>query len=289
MPERGKKHYLVTVLTGPNAGAQVPVGKGTTRIGTEDGADIQLDTLAAGRVALGFSRNQVRIRPTSVAVRDSGGRTCPAGRTTLLSLPTAVFLDDQTQIHLCRTTPARPPMAAFGTGFGLAALVFGMATAGALTGPDSAAVPPQADRHLTAGPGLPRAQPAITADAAADALRAKADELGLEGLSVASDGEAVRVTGSYGLEQSGAWHSLRRLHDDRFGGRIALLADVTESDLSPPFAIASVWLGDAPEIITQDGAALKPGETSAEGWQVDAILPDKVRLTRASQTIEIAF
>ncbi len=293
--------FLITVLTGPNAGAQVQRDAGTLTIGAGPADDIVIDGLAPGALRLGLSANQARLRPAAQHAVMANYRTnCAAGAVTNMPLPVHLQIDDITAVHLCRIVPERRTWsAALPMVFvGLIAGGLGMvATTKIDLGPPAdayaiAASSPAQNEKLPAEAAVPEVVVATCDDCiaeAAAAMRKFLDDRGLGMLTVSSDAEVVRVTGNYGAGKAADWSAAYLAYDQAWASRVPMIASVGDAVPEAPFAVASVWLGDVPELRTRTGETFRIGDQTKDGWVIDKIAAGQVDIVRATTRLQIVF
>lgn len=303
--------YLLTVLTGPNAGAQIALAGGCTSIGGALSSGVILDGLPDTVLDLSITRDRARVRIAADGIDIRGIGPCRAGSASVMPLPIVLTLNDATQIHVCRAAPATPSRPRRRGGLGrLAALVavIGLGGTGvaytrtlsefpgvrhmAALGPAalSDAAPASTAAPVATAAPVPRADPAVTVDAARTALASAIAAEGLDDLILTSDSETVRVSGRHAPAETAAWIRIRREYDVAWGARVPLiLGDLVVEDAVPPIAIASALLGEPREIVTRDGATYRIGDTTNAGWQVTLIEFDRVGLSKGDTAVEIEF
>lgn len=320
--------YLLTVLAGPNAGAQAPLGGAQVSVGGE-GCDVVLDGWTGAPMTLAMRGERVRVRPGDAPLTlgaHASGEPIEPGATRVAALPITVGAVDEAgrplQLHLCRATPARrgaglrrailgSAVAATVIGAVVAATDAGLLSMEALAGPAAARVeaerggqvlpervalaepsPVEAQATPAEADAAPIAVAAVEVDTperAAEALAAAAAEAGLVGLEIEARGEVVRVGGRRAPEQAADWSRVRQAFDGRWSGRVPLIVDVEEVATAAPIAVASAWLGDAPEVTTRDGAVFGLGDEVPGGWRIEEIRAGAVALARGRQNVVIEF
>ena len=304
MMNSSKSPFLLTVMTGPNAGGQIALANGAFTIGSDPDSDVVLDDVA-GRVAcVAMSGTRAGVEPAIPGVSILGEGELQPGRSRRAELPATLKLPGDVTIHLCRAVPeprrrAAPiPLAIMAVAVGGFALVasaqirVGTSTAGAAVPPPPAAVAQVAEATaVTIEPAPTQAAGPCgdCADQAAEALLAMIAEQGLAGLHVEADGDVVRVSGQRDPRQADGWSRISRAYDAEWGSRAPMLLDVSETADAPPIAVASAWLGDAPEVVTRDGARLRVGDVTDGGWQVAEIAAGHIALTQGDARILIDF
>ncbi len=270
-----------------------------------DDAEIVLDDASAGEVSLSFSKDRLRIVPRTEGATLAGGGGLAVGKPTIVVLPAILNLGPGTQIHVCRlAATARRSLAVRALPVAGLTLVAGAIAAAASVMSDAslpggfgapaafATIEPAPASLLEPAAAVPvevTAAPVDPADAAAAALRDMTIEAGLIGLNVAVEGGAVRVSGRQSPSQAGDWHRVREAYDMQYGSVAPLLLEVSEEEVGAPLAVASAWLGAAPEITTRTGDVMAVGDVTDDGWSVARIVPGEVHLERDAQTLVIEF
>ncbi|MEM8693432.1 MAG: EscD/YscD/HrpQ family type III secretion system periplasmic domain-containing protein [Pseudomonadota bacterium] len=300
--------YLLTVLTGPNAGAQQRLTKRKMIVGSSDSADIFLDEFDGDDIEIAVSRGKLRVLTNTSGVHDETGKSCIAGEPLYLNMPATLSLKSNIQINICAAF-AKPPsrtLPRLAAAIGAVALVGGVgytaqywsdldlignAQAGAMI---EVQMPDQASPVL---PDIAILEPQMAAvlpvrlsmDDATAMLEAGIAEEQLTGLEIKADAGVIRVSGIVSAGQMPQWRGIRSTYDTEFAHIAPLLIDITEQDDKPPLAVASVWLGETPELTTRDGATLMLGEITESGWRIETIEANSVQLVRGQQTIIIDF
>lgn len=319
--------YVLTVLSGPNAGACEVLEARKFTIGGSDGAEFQLDGFLGPDVTIAFAKDRFRIQTErkDVAIADgaTGGDLAKAnlaGGDLIARLPAQVRLSDQVDIELrLARKPAegysRSSIVAITGGIGLCAI--GILTAiqagqlpvvsGANAGHPPGELEAKAAADKAAADGLAKAQAGADDGAARDAapevgkestkyltegarayLEQAIAEMGLA-LNVAADKGVLHVTGSVMKSQQLIWRSMREDYDRIHGNDVPLALSVKETNDKPPIAIASVWLGGRPQLTTRSGKSYRVGDKTDNGWTVSAIKEGSVELTRGRHSVVIDF
>lgn len=310
--------YLLTVLTGPNAGAQIALPARRTSIGGGLSSGVILDGVPDTALDLSLTRNRARVQVAVDGIDIHGVGPCRPGSASVMSLPVVMSLNDATQIHVCRTAPDLPPrqhrrfsrLAILAAAIGLGGIgvsyvldlpglpaqanVAGLIPAATVTpGTPQTATEPATlaiPQTVTRPAEIPQIDPAATVEAARVSLETAGAEAGLIGLKISADSETVRVSGSYGTDQAPAWTRLRRAYDTEWGARVPLiLGNLTVAEAVAPIAIASALLSDPREVVTRDGTTYRIGDITDAGWTVTSIELDSVGLSKGEAAVEIEF
>lgn len=300
MATRGKRDYLLTVLTGPNAGAQQTLTKRRVTLGTSGATDFFLDGLD-GDVEVTVANDRVRVASDRGDVALHGKPPPPAGQALIAQLPATFDLGRVAQINI--STSGRPAPRRAGRLVGAAAVLTLLVGGGyALTlgqglisevfasTPDTITyTQPAAVAAAEPEPAAEPERPRVTFDDARTALENAVEDAGLDGLTLRAETGLIRVTGTINKSRVGTWADIRKAYDSQFGLVGPLLVKITEESDAPPLAVASVWLGENPQITTRDGVVMSLGDGTESGWKLSAIQATSVELTRGRQTIVIEF
>lgn len=309
--------YLLTVLSGPNAGASAGFAPGRLRIGGGEDDQIVLAGVAPGALQLHARGEVLRIsaQTSGIRYRDVTNAETPAlpvgGDVLTAGFPATLHLGDDTVITIARLGPNLPRRPGLHAGLGLAAVALAAglwigSQFGGLATQARAALPEQAevqaritDSGRDTAPGVAAGQsPEMAApsecDAAcmqriADEFAARLQSAGLEGLDIAAEDGVLRATGTIAPEQSDIWQQQRAAFEAEFGQSLPLIARIEQGDPVPVLAIASVWLGKIPEIRTKAGAVLREGDQTGDGWTVGAIARGEIQLNRDGRQITVRF
>ncbi|WBU57193.1 SctD/MshK family protein [Paracoccus sediminicola] len=320
------KPFLLTVLSGPNAGATARIASGRFSIGGGESDRIVLSGLPADRLALRLTDDRVRLRPAGAEIRyedhHSGElRILRADKTHEAELPATLRLDAETSILLSRTGAHGPAKRGLRAGAGAAglALAAGLWIGAQFGGPATPAnaafsAVESADTAIAAAgtPGVADAtaedfettttgaarlvatSPRLSCDAEcvegiSTEFRARMRDAGLTGLTLRAEDGVLRVDGTMSAEQAGVWRELRAKFEAENGQSLPLVAQISEGQPKPVLAIASVWLGQDPEIRTRSGDVLRVGDQTGDGWTVEAISRGEVGLERDGEQISVRF
>ncbi|SMO45124.1 SctD/MshK family protein [Paracoccus laeviglucosivorans] len=312
------KPYLLTVLTGPNAGAAAGFAPGKISIGGGADDQIILSGVAPGSLALRAAEHRLRLAASApdIAFHDAQtGELTQMGQGAVheLPLPATLHLNEQTTIVLSRLGPPQRRGIGLQTGLGIAALAMalGLWIGAQFGGPANLALAalPEAANSIAAPPDAPDQQAVIRAarnaalvatspriecgaDCVANVAAAFEERLaqaGLEGLSLAVDQGVLRVTGTLTPEQAEIWRQLRARFESENGQSLPLITKISEGEPEPVLAVASVWLGKTPEIRTKGGTILRIGDETGDGWTVDAITREAIRLSRGERHMIVRF
>ncbi len=130
----------------------------------------------------------------------------------------------------------------------------------------------------------------VTVDGAAEALRRRLMETGLDAwVQVSSDEGAVVATGEVKGDEAATWRAVLRWFDERFGRDLVLDGKVGVSDdpAAPPLSIRAVWTGTAPYIIAGNGRKYVEGTLLDSGWTIEQIEREFILLSRRGETLRL--
>lgn len=294
--------HLLTVLTGLNAGARVKLPAGNVTLGGAADDDIVLDGFDRTALELTLGKDAARVMPRIDGVGLEDAAPGRAGEASRAALPCMIQLDDSTSVHVCRLSAERRkrPMGTM--------LLFFLCLVGALVLASAQIefrTPVPANARTALPEPLPASAPAPEVQRAAAVierptcvdceseaaafLQAEIAEAGLVGLVAEPADGALRVTGSYAPAMASRWRQIRRAYDQRWSNHVPLIPALTEAISDPPIRVASVWLGEPREIVTETGQSFQIGETVKDGWVVEGIETGYVLLIRGATSARIDF
>lgn len=311
--------FLLTVLTGPNAGASAALNGGRCQIGGGPDDDIILEGVPAGALAIALKDQRLRMQARGAGISLMDGRhaqTLPDGQARIGTLPAMLRLTQDTTVAISRARPdtaSRMPLrmavllAAVTLGTGLliglqippgTARLPGLEAQAArldpIPHPPIQAATGTAPTQITAG-ALQATSPRLTAcigtcqSDAAEALRTRLAAAGLEGLQVAPSDGVLRVSGVMPADKASHWRELRSQFETDFGRSLPLIVDIANGTDTPALAVASVWLGGNPELRTKTGQTLREGDRTADGWTVNRITSGRISLSRDTRQVDIRY
>lgn len=311
MAKTAKNPYLLTVLTGPNAGAQERLSSGRVTLSGELGADFVLDGLDGPSIQLAIAKDRLRVKSERDDLVVSGKARVAPGVASITALPATLELAGNIQIHLCREAAPKKRKSAMRrlataalclVAIGAATLTvkapspgfFGEAMASILTPPepqDVAALEVAPDAQAPSEGELPAQVPVAlpTLEDARTEMMEQIKAADLRRLRATIDDGALRVVGTITDTQSDAWHDIRRGYEKRYGQIAPLLAKITEEVEVAPVTIMAIWLGETAEFSTAQGDILRQGDVTRSGWTVTGISATAVRLTRGDQEAQVDF
>jgi len=322
--------FTVFIETGLHAGAVQRLEPGLYTIGSELDSDIVLSDpdVKAVHAILEFDEAGLRLEPAkgSVFVHGETGLLEP-GDERYLSLPTEFSIAD-TKISVRApkdAVRARNRQRYAIAGMAAAVLfVVGLYVVGPLsssfsTAPPnsisddatpttrteaSVAEPSIAQEERTSAPSTtspdnsspsqppadPEADPAVSVDMAAAALRDRLAEQALESVDVIVRQDHLVAQGTAKPEQMGDWQKVQMWFDGEYGRDVSLIPDVSPAEeVEPPkLAIEAIWAGDDPYIMA-GGRRYFEGASIGDGWTVEQIRPEQITLRRGDQSFSITL
>ena len=295
-------------MTGPNAGGQTTLASGAFTIGSDPSCDVVLDDVAERVACVALSGSRAGVEPAITGLSILGLGEIEPGRARRVEMPATIRLPGEVSLHLCRAVPERKrraspiPLAIMAVAVGGFALVasahirVGTSQATAAVAPQAAAQAEEEARAIRAAAEIASVEASEVEGPCTDCAREGAAALlemvaakGMAGLEVAAEGDVVRVSGRRDPRQDDGWREISRAYDAEWGGRAPMLIDVSETSGIPPITVASVWLGDAPEVVTRDGDRLRVGDVTDGGWTVSEIAAGQVALSQGDAHILIDF
>ncbi|RMC34921.1 SctD/MshK family protein [Paracoccus alkanivorans] len=309
------KPFLLTVLSGPNAGARTSFAGGKMRIGGGNEDQIILAGVPAGAMTLRADGETLRVQAGAEGIHCHDGATGFAhslptdGKSFETRLPATLRLNDETMIVLSRLGPAasRSSGRRMMVGVAVVAMVAGLWIGARLDGPAAQGLITQAQASLPADsiPPRERTRPEreamLTAtsprreciedciEKAAVSFDERLDEAGLDGLQLVAEQGVLRVTGTMTEGQGETWRRLRARFEADFGQSLPLISEISEGTPEPVLAVSSVWLGKVPEIRTKSGNVFRVGDTTPDGWEIRGISVGEIRMSRNSRNISVRF
>ena len=301
---RQVRHFNITVLTGLNAGVELPMTPGRHSIGGAEDDDIQLDGVSGTLADFVLERDAIKIKPRVADISAKTDGTLEVGKVTTHKLPLRISLTPQIDIFAdFEPEPApkrrilKPMMALAGVLVAALALTalqvdfkFNATQATASSPLMQAADRPSPRVPMQVAQVTEPSAPACTDCAvdAASALRQSLAEAGILGVVVTSSGGAVRVDGGLTAADRAKWGGIRSGFDAKWS-MVPLLTSFTETKNGAPLSVASVWLGEPREIKTAAGETMMIGDVISDGWTLSAIEPDYVELIQGETKLRVTY
>lgn len=321
--------FTILIETGLHAGTVQRLAPGMYTLGSELDADIILSDSDVKPIHLILELDQhgVRLEPLQGGIMvDGEGVALEPGGERHLSCPVSFTIGDAL---IKVTAPAdvakarRHTRALVGIAGVVIAAVLGFQVLGAFTAPDidglsamqspdqlSNEMPDQpeaASRDQAAGPGTidaleeqqnaapgsetaTAAQPDVTLDQAAAALRDRlaADEL--TDIKVKTAGDRLMVRGEATPDRMDDWQDIRIWFDGAYGRHILMVASVDPAEEAEPpkLAIEAVWSGEEPYLIA-GGQRFFVGNPIGEGWIIEQIASNEIKFKRGDKSFSLTL
>ena len=146
-----------------------------------------------------------------------------------------------------------------------------------------------APRGREGGLGIP--DPASdTVKAAADAMRAEVERMGILNVLVEPGAGIVAATGTIDPKAAAQWQTVQRWFDETFEGDITLVNGVNIKAEKAPvsLSIEGVWRGTHPHLLIR-GQKYLEGAMLDGGWAIERIEPEKVLLRREGKLVAVRY
>jgi len=129
-----------------------------------------------------------------------------------------------------------------------------------------------------------------TVKAAADAMRAEIERMGILNVMVEPGTGIVAATGTIDPKAAAQWQTVQRWFDERFEGDITLVNGVTVKTEKVPvsLSIEGVWRGTHPHLLIR-GQKYLEGAMLDGGWAIERIEPEKVLLRREGKLVAVRY
>lgn len=130
-----------------------------------------------------------------------------------------------------------------------------------------------------------------TLEQARQDLQQRARVAGLQGLSVTTHAQGLRIAGSIAPGQREAWQSLQRQFDTRYGRQFVLhgAVQVRPPTPRPVLELQAAWFGSNPYVIDSRGERLYPGAVLDGGWRIERIADDRIQLAHEQERFELSL
>nr|WP_274531972.1 EscD/YscD/HrpQ family type III secretion system periplasmic domain-containing protein [Nitratireductor pacificus] len=279
----GEREVTFRVTGGVHTGASALLDRQVLTIGSSTEADIVLHDagIAAVHARLRFKGSHVEVEAVGGDIVLADGRVVPEGNGRRCGMPFDAAIGGA-QVLLAN--PAVAPRRAGGMARLLPAAMLLMAAfavfvaANGLSlaetgGKDGigenamiATASVEGDSRETAAQG--------SAGDAAERLRVRLAELGLETLNVAETGGRLIVAGTVPAAQSALWSNAQAWFDQTFGADVVLVSNAvvgSGAQGEPRLTLQAIWHGERPYIIAGDGARYHEGAFTNDGWLIKRI------------------
>jgi type III secretion system YscD/HrpQ family protein len=292
------------VIGGLHAGVNLELDTGSYTIGSSTGADIVLRdaNVAPEHAVIRVGQSEVRLEATGGEVEYDGG-VLAQGHGCRLQYPVELTLGeakirltgqpDRQAVAAARFgkliqtfVSTHPAAAGFAVLLGAAVLSFGAASL-----PHSSEQGPSVTRpkEQTSKPD----NASVTEEAAVQFKR-RLQDAKITGVKVSASGNILAVSGRVSKTSMAGWNSALKWLDETYGSKKVVLSSTVEffaEDGKDPvqLRLQSVWFGEKPYIILEDGTHYHVGALLDNGWTVKEIGEDKVVLARGDQTFPISY
>jgi hypothetical protein len=129
-----------------------------------------------------------------------------------------------------------------------------------------------------------------TVRAAAEAMRAEVERMGILNVQVEPGVGIVAATGTIDPKAAAQWQTVQRWFDERFEGDITLVNGVSVRAEKVPvsLSIEGVWRGDHPHLLIR-GQKYLEGAMLDGGWAIERIEAEKVLLRREGKLVAVRY
>jgi Inner membrane component of T3SS, cytoplasmic domain len=126
--------------------------------------------------------------------------------------------------------------------------------------------------------------------AAADAMRAEVERMGILNVLIEPGVGIVAATGTIDPKAAAQWQTVQRWFDERFEGDITLVNGVSVKAEKVPvsLSIEGVWRGDHPHLMIR-GQKYLEGAMLDGGWAIERIEAEKVLLRREGKLVAVRY
>ena len=127
-------------------------------------------------------------------------------------------------------------------------------------------------------------------NAAADAMRAEVERMGILNVMIEPGVGIVAATGTIDPKAAAQWQTVQRWFDERFEGDITLVNGVSVKTEKVPvsLSIEGVWRGDHPHLLIR-GQKYLEGAMLDGGWAIERIEAEKVLLRREGKLVAVRY
>ena len=277
------------VLAGLHHGATASLDRPDMMIGSDECCDVVLldPDVAARHARIRYdARQQVIIvaEDDDLVLYEAGKPRDPLhlqkGHGVRCRLPVELVMGSQVRVQLLPTAMVRSHRRTLwwrGGSIAAAALLLSTLTY---------ALSPSIPAPLLNAEQAVRSQPQVPTLAQMQAeLKNELQRVQLSQLQVSTEGGVLQVSGPLSESQQTTWQKIRYWLDGRIGARQVVMTHFTVPDDTPPSAsdISAVWFGASPYVIGSRGNKVFPGQTLAQGWVIDTIEAQGIRLHKNDQ------
>ena len=131
---------------------------------------------------------------------------------------------------------------------------------------------------------------ASTIKQAADDLESRLHAAGIRGVRVVAGDQRVSAQGRLTEAQAAQWATIQRWFDEKHGSSVVLTANVATGQTGAPLLrLQSVWFGDRPYIIADNGSRYYEGSVLDSGWILQRIADDGLLLRKEGETFALTY
>jgi hypothetical protein len=130
---------------------------------------------------------------------------------------------------------------------------------------------------------------ASTVKQAADDLEGRLRSAGVHGVRITTENQRISATGRLTAAHSVQWAAIQRWFDEKYGSSVVLTANVALGQSGPLLRLQSVWYGERPYIIADNGSHYYEGSVLESGWIVQSISNDSLLLRKDDETFALTY
>ena len=132
---------------------------------------------------------------------------------------------------------------------------------------------------------------ASTVKQAAEDLESRLHAAGIRSVRVVADDQRVSAQGRLTAAQAAQWTAIQRWFDEKHGSNVVLTANVATGQMAgaPLLRLQSVWFGDRPYIIADNGSRYYEGSVLDSGWILQRIADDGLLLRKEDETFALTY
>jgi hypothetical protein len=303
------------IVQGLHAGVRLDLKDGEYSVGPTPNSDIVLRDkgVLPQHALLRIERGEVRVEATGGDV-SVGNLKVAAGHGCRLRLPAVISLGEAS-LRLSRRSETDSklfgrmkaaakglsdrPMEVAGSVLLCAVAVTVVSQAVPQSPPESAkselAISAEAARAAVADDGI--AVKVAHAAAAGSTVKQAAEELenrlraaGIQSVRITADDQRVSAQGRVSEAQAAQWTAIQHWFDETHGSSVVLTANVATGPVGGPLLrLQSVWLGDRPYIIADNGSRYYEGSVLDSGWILQRIADDGLLLKKENETFALTY
>jgi hypothetical protein len=133
---------------------------------------------------------------------------------------------------------------------------------------------------------------ASTVKQAAGDLESRLHAAGIRGIRIVADDQRVSAQGRLTTgAQAAQWTAIQRWFDEKHGASVVLTANIATGQMAgaPLLRLQSVWFGDRPYIIADNGSRYYEGSVLDSGWILQRIADDGLLLRKEDETFALTY